>query len=499
MDSSKIYILSIDQGTSGTALSIFDDNGNLVDSADITIKTSFPHSGWVEQDPYEILASIKKAFFQLVIKNGLQPGDILAMGMAHQGESLLLWDLETGEPVYNVIGWQDVRSTGYCQRMIENGLESYFHTRTGMQIGPEWPATKISWCLENVPKAAALYQSGRLAYSQIDAWLSQQITREKRFVTDHSMASRSGFYNIEKQNWDLELLELFQANRINLPEILDSNGFFGTVELEGGWNFPWLGNIIDQASSLLGQACTRPGDAKITYGTCASYWYNLGASIKLSNQMSTSVAWKIGSEITYAAVGETTTAGATIVWMEDKLLIPWKINELSQVAAHAKGQEDLVFVSALSGLGAPHWVPEARGTIYGITPGTGLQHFVRAGLESVAFGIYDLVLYAAENENLILAENIKVDGGMTKNEYLMQFQADIMGKAILVPENSEGTSTGAAYLAGLTSGFYDGFAVLENALGLEKIYYPKISTQERERKYNLWKNALAHTIAMYKR
>jgi len=491
------FILSIDQGTSGTSASLYNHDGKMVASVDIHVKSIFPRPGWVEQDPYELLESIKVAFHTLVEKENIRPGQIKCMGVANQGETLLIWNTETGEPLYNVIGWQCVRSADLCKQMIDSGLESEFRMKTGLPIHPEWPATKVPWFLENIEISPYARKNDRLALSSLDTWFIYHLTKEKMFVTDHSTVSRSGMYNISDRKWDHDLVKLFHAEDFTFPEIKDSSTYFGMVDFGNGYEIPWTGNALDQSAALFGQSCTKAGDVKITYGTCVGFWYNLGNTIKRNKKMEVSIAWTIDGQPTYAAVGETTTAGNIMIWLKDKLNIKWNNSELSDIAFSARGQDDFIFVAALSGLGAPYWIPEARGAIYGITEGVGLEHFVRAGLESVGYSVCDLSNAFAQIEDLHLPSEIKVDGGMTTNNFLMQFQADILGKKILVPENPEGTSTGVAYLAGLATDYYSDLGSIRDSWKSRKVYEPKMSTKERKKLYERWQKAVIHTIDRY--
>lgn len=494
----QTYILTIDQGTSGTGASLYDHQGARIASTDVSIRSIYPQPGWVEQDPFELLASIKKAAQDLITQEGLEPGQIDSMGVANQGECLLLWDLNTGKPVYNMIGWQCVRSAKLCEQMIRDGLEEPFRKKTGLPLDPEWPATKMPWAVENIPEIRELFDAGRLAFSQSDSWFMHHLTKEGLLLTDHSTASRSGFYNIQQRDWDESLIELFQGSKLEFPKIIDSSGYFGEVDLGGGWRIPWRGNALDQPAALLGQGCIHPGDAKVTYGTCAGFWYNLGHTLQPTKQMDASVAWQIEDQPSYAVVGEAITAGEAIVWLRNKIKIPWSNAELSEIAQSAKGQDDLIFVSALSGLGAPYWAPQTQGALYGITGGTSLEHLVRAGLEAVAYSVRDLLEACATIEGHVLPDQIKVDGGMTANDYLMQFQADLLGKPILVPSNREGTSNGVAMLAGLSSQYYPHISLLVENWSAEKVFQPQISDDERETRYQRWKEAVHQTIAMYK-
>lgn len=491
------YILAIDQGTSGTGVFLYSAVGQIVDSVDIPIKSSFPKPGWVEQDPYEILNSIIVATRSIIKRQNLVPGQIQAAGITHQGESLLLWDRETGKPVDQVIVWQDVRSVDFVQELIAHSNEDLFIDLTGMPLDPEWPVTKIPWMLRSLEQAKNLFQQNRLAYSQIDAWLIYQLTQENNYFTDHSMAARSGLYNIQTQSWDDRLIELFKVDRLLLPEIVDSNVMMGTINLGGGWEIPLMSSVLDQAAALYGQACFSQGDAKITYGSCAALWYNLGSSYYSSKKLSTSVAWQVDKKPVFALVGETSAAGIVLSWLKESLKIPWHLNELSEVAESVNESHQLIFVSALNGLGAPHWSPGTMGTVYGITGGTKLEHFVRAGLESVAFGVCDLIEFILREEALELQDAIKVDGGMAANRFLMQFQADVTGKTILVSDNQEGTSRGVAFLAGIACSYYPGRDSLTKIWKTSKEFKPGKYHSLRREKYLCWKKAVNNAIQMY--
>jgi glycerol kinase len=492
------FILAVDQGTSGTGAYLFNRRGEIVASADVPVKSSHPEPGWVEQDPHEVLASIKTAVREVLGKAHLKPGQVLGMGVANQGECLLLWDRETGLPIYPSINWQDVRSANLVERMEAGGEAARFRELTGLPLDPEWPATKIPWALDNIPEAKELLAAGRLAFSMTESWYMVHLTEERRFATDHSTVSRSGLYNIYTQDWDAELLSTFLGSGLILPEIVDSADDFGVVDFGDGWRIPWLGSAIDQAAALLGQACITPGDAKVTYGTCAAFWYNQGGQLSGLNEMDNSIAWSVDGRPTYAIVGETITAGASIVWLRDKLKVMWPNEELSDVAYSAEGADDLVFVSALSGLGAPYWEPGVRGSLYGLTAGTGLEHLVRASLDAVAYSVRDLLEAFSQYEGKPLPEAIKVDGGMTANDYLMQFQADILGRPVLVPRNPEGTSSGVAFLAGLQSGFFADFDALSATWSARNTFEPQINEAEREARYARWREAVQHTIELYK-
>ncbi len=495
---SRRYVMTIDQGTSGTLASLYTLDGQPIASADVEVRSYFPHPGWVEQDPYELLASVRQASGALAQAQGLQPTEIEALGLSNQGEAFVAWDIETGEPIYPSINWQCVRSAEFCQNLIDQGWESEFQSRTGLPIHPEWPATKIPWLLENVPAARSTLKAKRLAFGTLDAWMIYNFSPDRRFVTEPATASRSGLYNIHQQGWDPALIKTFQAEGLLLPEILPSTADYGDLDVGLGWLVPLRGSCLDQSAALLGQACVRLGDTKITYGTTTALWINHGLHPAQTKKVETSLAWQVNDSPTYAVVGEPSDGGSILFWLRDRFRLPWRVEELSSVAERATGQEDFVFVPALTGLGTPHWVPEARGTIYGLTAGAGLEHLVRASLESVAFGVRDFVEALGREEELELPETLKVDGGMVANDYLMQFQADILGKRLVVPKNLEGTSRGVAILAAIGSGQLSDVQSARDTWRARRSFEPRMPAAERDRLYEKWRTAVAHTIGRYR-
>ena len=374
-----------------------------------------------------------------------------------------------------------------------------FLHKTGLPIDPEWPATKIPWAMENIPEIRQLAQSGRLVYSQLDTWFVRQLTREQRLITDYSTASRSGFYNIHNLSWDEELIHLFQADDLIFPKVVDSSGDFGLVDFGDGWLIPWRGGCLDQAAALLGQGCMHPGDTKITYGTCVGFWHNLGPLPVETRQLSTSIAWTINGSPTYAVAGEMNTAAAALEWLREKILVGWSYDDFSKKAQSVAEEEGLVFITALNGLGAPYWAPHVRGTLYGLTTSSGPEHIARACLEAIAFSVRDLSTALEHERGIKISGKIMADGGMTANEYLMQFQADILGKRITVPENNEGTSVGVAILAGISNGFYSGVETFQKSWNIRNVFDPRMPEIVREQKYNRWRELLEHSIAGYAR
>jgi glycerol kinase len=493
----KRFLLAVDQGTSGTSAVLYRVDGQPVAQVDVPVASYYPAPGWVEQNPFEILDSVRHACRSLIQKTDLRPGQILCLGMAHQGESLLLWDPQNGMPVHNVISWRCVRSATVCDSLISQGMNPDFRQRTGLSLLPEWPATKVLWCQQNNSTLHHLLETRKLVYSQIDAWLMYQLTQERMLRTDHSMASRSGFYNIHTLKWDAELIALFRAENLIFPEIVSSDSYFGEVILGDNWHIAWNANLIDQASSLLGQGCIEQGDTKITYGTCAAFWCNTGQNALLSESITASVAWMQGDQPTYALVGETTAAGAAIGWIKEKFHPSWPDSELASVAQAAGSTNDLIFVPAFSGLGVPYLSPHVRGTLYGLTGDIGPEHILRAGLEAIAFSVRDIVDALVAQKGLQLAGPLKADGGMAANRYLMQFQADILGRQLVVAQNLESTSAGIAFLAGLASGCYTQIEDVKTQWSAACVFEPTMDRSEREQRYARWSAALQHTLAVY--
>lgn len=492
------YILAIDQGTSGTDAVLFNQQGHIVETMDVPVNSYYPSGGRVEQHPFELLESIRQAFHGLIAKTGIRPGQILAMGLSNQGESCLFWDRETGEPLSDVIVWQDIRGEELCQRLVDDGVEPDFKKRTGLPISAEWPATKISWALAQDGKLKMTISQGRAVLSPLDTWFIYQLSNHSVCVTDASTASRTGLYNIHTMNWDQSLLDLFDARKIILPSVVDSSGEIAMVNMGEGWSFPLTGNALDQSAALLGQACTLPGEMKVTYGTCVGFWYDLGQNpVEVSN-MATSIAWQIGRKPTYALAGEVGTAGAALGWLHSQLKAGWSNEKISEITNTASPQEDLLFLPAFKGLDAPHWVMEARGTLYGINGGTGLEQILFAVLQSIGFTTSDILENLAEAAGIDLPPRIVVDGGIANNAYLMQFQSDLLGRPVVVPANLEGSSTGVAYLAGAAIGYYSSIEEVRQAWQVGTIYQPKIGDVERKRLRLRWQNVLDHSIKYYR-
>jgi glycerol kinase len=489
-------ILALDQGTSGTRGTAFNRKGERVGIERRAVRCSFPAPGWVEQDPGELLASIQVVAEELVAQVRGKAWEAVGLGVANQGECLLLWDVETGEPVYPLIGWQCSRSADYCEALRQRGLEGQFRSLTGLPLDPMWPATKIPWVLENVPEAARLLRLGRLAFSQSDSWFLYHLTKEHRFATDHSTAARSGLYSLSSQCWDEDLLQLFGAKGLLMPSIHDSDDDLGTLAI-ADVEVPWRGNALDQSIALIGQACLRQGQAKVTLGTCAGFWMNIGQVHREPRALDTSVAWQVDGVPTFAIAGESIHAGSLITWISEALGLPWKVEHFSSVAAKARPDDGLVVIPALTGLGAPYWDSKVRGTIFGITSATTQADLVRASLEAVAFSVCDLLTALEELEGRRVEGALRVDGGLSRNEFLLKFLADVLDRPIVRPRELESTLLGTAILAGAGARFYPGIEVANEIWQVHSTYEPNTVRQSAAERYSRWKELVCAARRAY--
>ena len=478
-------ILALDQGTSATKGAAFDRKGERVGIERHPVRSLFPSPGWVEQDPGELLSSIQIVAGKLVARIRAMAMEAVGLGMANQAECLLLWDADTGEPVYPLIGWQCSRSADYCDALKQRGLESKFRSLTGLPLTPMWPATKIPWVLDNIPEAARLLRLGRLAFSQSDSWFLYHLTKEHRYATDHSTAARSGLYSLESGCWDEDLLGLFGAKGLLLPSIHDSDDVLGTLAI-ADMEIPWRGNALDQSIALIGQACLGQDQAKVTLGTCAGFWMNIGQVYREPRVMDTSVAWQVGGAPTYAIASESIHAGSLITWISEALGLPWKVEQFSSVAAKARPDDGLVVIPALTGLGAPYWDSKVRGTIFGITSATTQADIVRASLEAVAFSVCDILTPLEKLEERRVVGALRVDGGLSRNEFLLKFLADVLDRPIVRPRESETTLLGMAILAGAGAGIYPGIGVANEIWQAHSTYEPHTVRRSAVERYSRW-------------
>src|SRR5690554_1872864 len=485
------YLLSIDQGTTSSRAILFTPQGTIAGVEQQEFEQHFPHSGWVEHNPEEIWQSTLQSMQKLMAKKQLTAADIIAAGITNQRETTILWDRKTGEPLYNAIVWQDRRTADFCQSLKQQaGLEQRIREKTGLLLDPYFSATKLVWLLDNVPQAREKAERGELAFGTVDTFLLWRLTQGKQHLTDATNAARTMLFNIHSQQWDQDLLCLFDIPQSLLPEVKDSASNFGVIDKQ------WLGGEVliggmvgDQQAALIGQACLQPGMAKTTYGTGCFMVMNTGTkAIKSSSRLLTTVAYRLNGEVIYALEGSIFMAGATIQWIRDGLNLIKHACETEDLA-EATGYENPVYmVPAFTGLGAPYWDPLARGAIFGLSRDTGIKEIVTAGLQAVCYQSRDLL--QAMIKDGVQPQQLRVDGGMVVNDWLMQFLSDILGVNISRPLITETTALGAAMLAGLQAGAYKDINEINNVWQLERTYTPEIGLAQREELYAGWIKAV---------
>ena len=446
------HILALDQGTTSSRAIVFDHNGRIVASAQREFQQIFPQPGWVEHNAREIWAAQLSVARQALRRAGLTAGATAAIGITNQRETTVVWDRVTGKPICNAIVWQDRRTAPACDRLKARGLAPLIRRKTGLVVDAYFSATKVQWILNHLPGAKARAQAGELAFGTIDSWLVWNLTNGRCHVTDASNASRTMLFNIHTGAWDDELLRIFGVPRTLLPDVRSSSEIYGETNLLGG-AIPIAGIAGDQQAALFGQVCTQPGMVKNTYGTgCFMLMHTGGKPIASKNNLLTTVAWRLGGRTEYALEGSIFIAGAVVQWLRDGLGIIKSSAEIEALAAQVPDNGGVYLVPAFAGLGAPHWDADARGLIIGLTRGTTRAHIARAALEGIAYQVAD-VLRAMENDSGIKLKELRVDGGASTNNLLMQFQADLLGVPAVRPRVTETTALGAAYLAGLASDF----------------------------------------------
>jgi glycerol kinase len=489
------FILAFDQGTTSSRAIVFNQKGDTVSVAQKEFTQIFPKPGWVEHDPAEIWATQIGVAAEAVSKAKLKSENIQAIGITNQRETTIVWDRETGEPVYNAIVWQDRRTAEFCDELISKGFEDKIRQKTGLVIDAYFVATKVKWILENVKGARKKAEAGKLVFGTVDTWLVWNLTDGKKHITDVTNASRTLLFNIHTLSWDQELLEIFDIPKTMLPEVCDSSGRL--AETSGSIfakKIPITGIAGDQHAALFGQMCTEEGMVKNTYGTGCFMLMNIGDKPILSkHKLLTTVAWKIGGEVKYALEGSIFVAGAVVQWLRDGLGIISTAAEIEELALKVKTSEGVYVVPAFAGLGAPNWNQHARGTIVGLTRGSTKNHIARAALESIAFQTYD-VLKAMELDSGVKIKELRVDGGATANDLLMQIQSDILGAKIIKPETTEITALGAAYLAGLGIGFWKNIPEIREKWQNKKTFAPR-NTSHNAEMLKGWKRAIKATIA----
>lgn len=476
------YILALDQGTTSSRAIVFNHDGEIVAIAQKEFTQIYPHAGWVEHDPLEIWSTQLSVAAEVIVKAGLSAKDINSIGITNQRETTVVWDRETGQPIYNAIVWQDRRTSAYCDEIRGQGLSKKIQDKTGLIIDSYFSATKAKWILENVAGAKEKAEAGKLAFGTIDTWLIWKLTNGQTHVTDVSNASRTMMYNIHTLTWDEQLLELFGIPKSMLPEVKSSSEVYG--ETAGNIlaaKLPISGIAGDQQSALFGQMCIEPGMVKNTYGTGCFMLMNIGNTAKISaNNLLTTIAWKINGEVTYALEGSIFIGGAVVQWLRDELGMISKSADVETLASKVKDTQGVYIVPAFAGLGAPHWDQHARGTITGLTRGTNKSHIARAALESIAYQTMD-VLKAMEADAGVGIAELRVDGGATANNLLMQFQADLLNCKVIRPEVTEVTAIGAAYLAGLATGFWDSIDQIKSQWKINKTFVAESGIDNKDR------------------
>ena len=490
------YILALDQGTSSSRAIVFDRNGQTMAVAQKEFTQIFPKPGRVEHNPMEIWSSQASVIAEAITSIDINGLDIAAIGITNQRETTIVWDAETGDPVYNAIVWQDRRTSEYCDSLKAEGRTEMIRSKTGLIIDAYFSATKIRWILENVPGAKEKAEQGKLRFGTVDTWLIWMLTRGEVHVTDVSNASRTMVYNIHDLCWDKELLDLFGIPESMMPQVRSSSEVYGhTKTTLFAHEVPISGIAGDQQAALFGQMCTEPGSVKNTYGTGCFLLMNSGEKpIMSSNNLLTTIAWKIGDKVNYALEGSIFVAGSVVQWLRDGLGIIRSSSEVEELAASVPDNGGVYFVPALTGLGAPYWDQYAKGCLYGISRGTTAAHIARAALEGIAFQTMDIVNAMQKDAGVELGE-LKVDGGASRNNLLMQFQADILGTSVIRPKVTETTALGAAYLAGLAVGYWDSIDHIKSQWAVDASFEPSAADDTVSELKAGWADAIERTLS----
>jgi glycerol kinase len=488
------YILSIDQGTTSSRSLIVDHEGKVIATAQKEFTQMFPKPAWVEHDAEEIWETQLETIKSVTQKAGLTLADIAAIGITNQRETVVVWDRATGKPIHNALVWQDRRTSEYCEELISAGHQDMIRNKTGLVIDAYFSASKIKWILDHVEGAREKAEKGELAAGTIDTWLCYKLSNAALHITDASNASRTMLYNIHTLQWDEELLNLFEIPLGILPTVKSSSEIYGKAEIEG-FTMPISGMAGDQQAALFGQLCLYPGMVKNTYGTGCFMLMNTGENaITSNNNLLTTIAWQINGKTIYALEGSVFISGAVAQWLRDGMKMILTSSAIEQLAEEVPDNDGVYFVPAFTGLGAPYWNQNARGSIFGLTRGSTKAHIARAALESVGFQTYDVLKAMQKDANLELSL-LKVDGGASNNGLLMQIQSDLLNCDVAVPENKETTAMGAAYLAGLAIGYWASIDSIENFISIEKTFKPSGKTEEVESLIKNWHRAVKAAIA----
>lgn len=487
------YIIALDQGTTSSRCIVFDREERIVAMAQKETTQFYPQAGWVEQDPMEIYATISGTMSEAMAQGNIRPEQVEAIGITNQRETTILWDKETGQPVYNAIVWQCRRTADFCRTLKEEGLEDTVRDKTGLLIDGYFSATKIRWVLDNVPSARRLAQEGRLLFGTVDTWLLWKLTGGAVHKTDYTNASRTMLYNIHTLEWDEELLNILDIPREILPEVCDSSGVFGRARL-GDCMVPVAGIAGDQQAALFGQACFEEGDCKNTYGTGCFLLMNTGKKIARSQSgLVTTIACGLNGQVTYALEGSVFAGGSVVQWLRDEMRFIVEAPDSEYFASKTPDNGGVYFVPAFTGLGAPYWDMYARGAILGLTRGTSRNHIIRAALEAIAYQSNDVLQATAQDSGLPLRE-LRVDGGASRNGFLMQFQADISDIDVIRPKNTETTALGAAYLAGLATGVWKSLAEIKRHKPIDQVYHAAMKAECRRKNLEGWNSAVGRVL-----
>lgn len=497
MDRRK-YILALDQGTTSSRALVFDHDGSVKSTAQREFQQIFPKAGWVEHDPHQIWASQASVIAEAISAIDINGLDLAGIGITNQRETTIVWDKRTEEPIYNAIVWQDRRTSEYCDRLREEGKVDMIRDKTGLILDAYFSATKIKWILDNVQGARKRAEEGNLLFGTVDSWLIWRLTRGEKHVTDVTNASRTMLFNIHTLEWDDELLKLFDIPKSMMPEVKSSSEIYGyTTTTLFAHKIPICGMAGDQQAALFGQMCIEPGSVKNTYGTGCFLLMNSGEKpIMSENQLLTTIAWKIGDKVTYALEGSVFVAGSVVQWLRDNLKCISSSEDVEALAASVADTDGVYFVPALTGLGAPYWDQYAKGSISGLTRGSTLAHIARAALEGIAYQTYDIVKAMEKDAGLPLA-NLKVDGGASRNNLLMQFQSDILGCEVLRPRITETTALGAAYLAGLAVGYWESIGEIQSQWQVERVFTPMGDTAKVAKQLEGWHRAVEAVMCQY--
>jgi glycerol kinase len=485
------YILSLDQGTTSSRAMLFTPEGKIAGVAQHEFKQYFPKTGWVEHDPMDILTTQLNAAVEVLARAGIRPRDVAALGIANQRETTLVWDRQTGTPIYPAIVWQDRRTAELCARLKQEGHEPAVRSKTGLLIDPYFSGTKVAWILDNVSGARARAEQGKLAFGTVDCWLIWNLTSGKRHITDRTNASRTLLYNIVDDRWDLELLRLLDIPEGMMPEVVWSSEKVSRVSTSLGLGDIEIAGIAgDQQAALFGQLCVKAGDAKNTYGTGCFLLQNIGSEFSLSKEnLITTMACSTAREPVYAFEGSVFIGGAVVQWLRDKMQFFDKAPDIEKIAQGVADSGNLVLVPAFTGLGAPHWDPYASGMLIGLQRDTEIGHIARAALESIAFQVTD-VLLAMQTDTGRRSTRLRADGGAAANDMLMQFQADVLGIPVERPAILETTAQGAAYLAGLATGFWSDVNEIAATRPAGQVFMPRQDRASAQRQYARWQDAV---------